>query len=78
MELSSHKTQFTLNIKIITSFIRRLLSISSQEIEAWHSQLIKIEAFNEKNQSLQLKSGPEMAIRSLIKGKKVYFLLDWQ
>ncbi|KAM3249574.1 hypothetical protein P3L10_011344 [Capsicum annuum] len=70
------------SIETIAWFINRLIymknwSHSTSHIsKPGHSQLKEVKAFDGKNQLLQLGSG-ELAVRTLTKGEKVHFLLDW-
>ncbi|PHU06581.1 hypothetical protein BC332_23070 [Capsicum chinense] len=74
---SCHPRRLNLHssIKMITCFIRRLMYMKNSSLSL--SQLVEMEAFDAKKQSLQLRSG-ELLISNPTERKKVFFLLDWR
>ncbi|KAM3217512.1 hypothetical protein P3L10_026955 [Capsicum annuum] len=74
---SCHPRRLNLHssIKMITCFIRRLMYMKNSSLSL--SQLVEMEAFDAKKQSLQLRSG-ELLVSNPTERKKVFFLLDWR
>ncbi|KAK4732758.1 hypothetical protein R3W88_025746 [Solanum pinnatisectum] len=68
--------------KIKKCFIDHLMHLKNSRHSTSHgskprySQLKDIKAFDGKNQPFELRSG-ELAIKTLMEGENVYFLLDW-